>query len=125
MSHQDRIIALIRTGVPALVGALLAFIVAKIPGVAALIHTLDGLLAASGFVGVSVTVILQAIFVAIVVAAYYWLARRIGGRWPAAERWLLGHSATPIYAHPVVPPASTEIIAGTTLTPNDPPHYGS
>lgn len=97
MSRQDRIIALIRTGVPALVGALLAFVIAHVPVVATLIVFVNAQLVTLGFAGVSVSVILQTALVGLTIAGYYWVARQLGRRWPAAEKWLLGHSATPTY----------------------------
>lgn len=139
MSRQDRIIALIRTYVPALVGALLAFVIAHVPAVAQWIATADSLLAAFGYVGVSVTVLLQAVLVALVIGLYYWLARKIGSKWPGAEKWLLGHSATPSYAtavtipvHGVITPDGIQVtthsgtVLGTVPMPKtEPPKYGS
>lgn len=127
MTRQDQIIAVIRTGVPALVGSLLAFVIAHVPFVASAIAWTDAQLSGYGLPGV--VLVLQALIVALIVAGYYWLARRVGARWPAVEKWLLGRSATPLYHRPAVTAERTvQIIPGATLRTaavTDPPHYGS
>jgi hypothetical protein len=115
VTRQDRIVALIRTGVPALVGTFLAFLVARIPAVATWIAWGDAQLAAWGLAGVSVQVVLSAVAVAAVIAGYYWLSRLIGSRWPAAEKWLLGSSAVPSYAKPPVVLTLTPHVQGSDL----------
>lgn len=127
MTREDRIIALIRTAVPGLAGALLAFIVAHIPGVAGFVAFIDGQLAVWGFAGVSVSVILQAVTVAVVIAAYYWVARWIGGRWPAAEKWLLGHGGLPSYTvvHNGVADAGNVTTVPQNVNTSAPQEYGS
>jgi hypothetical protein len=126
MTRQDQIIALIRTAVPALVGALLAFVIAHIPGVAGIIAVINGLLVAWGFAGVSVSVILQALVVGAVIALYYWIARQVGRRWPAAEKWLLGHGGLPVYTivHNGVANAGLDVSSAPS-TSTAPPKYGS
>lgn len=121
MTRQDQIIAVIRTGVPALVGSLLAFLIAHVPFVAAAIAWADAQLKGYGLPGV--VLVLQALVVALVVTGYYWLARRIGARWPSVEKWLLGRSARPVYSAPAVTPERTT----TILTSPKPelPTYGS
>lgn len=117
MSRQDQIIALIRTGVPALIGAFLSFLTARIPAVAFGIEWVDSQLQAWGFAGVSVSIALSAAMVGLAVTGYYWLARQIGARWPASEKWLLGRSAVPTYTpKKVVPfsPVVTSTAAGAT-----------
>jgi hypothetical protein len=103
MTRQDQIIAVIRHAVPALVGAFLAFLIERIPVIASGIQGIDMELAALGLAGVSVSVVLQAIAVGGVSTLYYWIARQAGARWPAAEKWLLGNSSTPIYRWPETP----------------------
>lgn len=81
----------LRTAVPALWGSLLAFLAAQVPFVAAIFVAIDaqfgeGWRQLSGFIAA-----------AAVIFAYYWVARQIGRRWPAAEKWLIGSSAQPIY----------------------------
>lgn len=142
MTRQDRIIALIRTYVPALVGAVLAFIVAHVPVVASYIDAIDSTLASLGYAGASVTVLLQAVLVSAVIGLYYWLAQLLASKWPAAQKWLLGHSATPMYkiptvtipVHAEVTPTGLQIkteggsVLGTVNLPpkpTDPPKYGS
>lgn len=91
MTISDRIVATIRTGVPALIGLLIARLIAAVPQVADVIAWLDVQ------VGGSTTVILGAIATAAVIAGYYWLARKVGDRWPFVQRWLLGSSKIPTY----------------------------
>lgn len=97
MNLSDRIVATIRTGVPALVGLILATLIAKIPAVAEVIAWIDTNLAElTG--GVPITTLLQLVATAAVISLYYFLARKAGDRWPQMERWLLGSSRTPVYA---------------------------
>ena len=96
MIRQDQILATIRTAVPGAVGYLLAQLIAAIPAVQDFIVTADEVLAVSA-PGVSVVFLLNSAAVGLVVAAYYWVARELGRRFPALERWLLGSSATPTY----------------------------
>jgi hypothetical protein len=86
-------IGYIRTYVPLGVGLLLGFIITRVPVVADAIVWLDATLPA-GFDWRSA---LDAIAIALVTAGYYWVARQIGRRWPDAEKFLLGSSATPTY----------------------------
>lgn len=101
MSRQDLILATIRTAVPAGLGWLLAWAIAQIPAIADWIATADLLLAQSA-PGTTIAVLLNAAAIAATVALYYWVARRLGAKWPALERWLLGSSVTPTYAPVVV-----------------------
>lgn len=91
MTINDRIVATIRTLVPALYGVGIAWLIRQIPAVA------DGLAWLSTQLGTDVTVLLQGILTAAVIAGYYWCARAAGARFPALERWLLGRSLTPTY----------------------------
>lgn len=95
-TRHDLILATIRTAVPAALGWLLGWAIAQIPAIADYIAAADLLLTQSG-VGQSVAALLNAAGVAAAVALYYWIARRLGAKWPALERWLLGSSATPTY----------------------------
>lgn len=97
MTVHDKLIALIRTGVPALIGAFLAWLISRIPAVADVIAMIDQVLANADFAGVTVLGILQAIAIAAVIAAYYWLARKLSERFPALGKWLLGSSLVPTY----------------------------
>lgn len=83
--------AYFRTFVPALVGSLLAFLAGLTPVVAEIFAFIDTQLG-SGWRD-----IIAALATAGVIFGYYWIARQIGRRWPAAEKWLLGSSSTPIY----------------------------
>lgn len=96
MSRQDLILGTIRTAVPAGVGWLLAWAIAQIPAIADWIAAADLLLAQSA-PGTTIAVLLNAAAIAAAVGLYYWIARRLGAKWPALERWLLGSSTTPTY----------------------------
>jgi hypothetical protein len=85
--------AYIRTYVPLLVGAALGWLVIHVPVVADAISWADANLVQ----WIDWRTALNAAAIAAVTAAYYWLARQIGRRWPAAERWLLGSSSQPLY----------------------------
>lgn len=100
LTRQAMIIATIRTAVPAAIGWLLAWLVSQIPAAADVIATIDGILAAAlpGVPGFTVTALLTAGAIGIASAAYYWLARELGRRWPIVERFLLGSSQQPVYA---------------------------
>ncbi|MBM3716234.1 MAG: hypothetical protein FJW64_10990 [Actinobacteria bacterium] len=100
LTRQAIIIATIRTAIPGAVGWLLAMLIARIPAVADVIATVDVVLAASapGVPGLTVAALLNAALVGLAVAAYYWLARELGRRWPIVERFLLGSAQQPIYA---------------------------
>lgn len=97
MDQQDKAAGLIRTFTPALVGVLLARLIAAVPAVASVVAWLDGIFDEAGMVGVSVLVIVQSVVTAGVITLYYWLVRRFGDRWPKLE-WLLGSPRTPSYA---------------------------
>lgn len=97
VTRQEQFIAVIRTAVPAFVGYILALLISAIPVVGDWIAAIDKQIAAAlpnG--GVTVLGLLQAAAVAVVVGAYYWLARLLGTRWPIVERFLLGSSRQPV-----------------------------
>lgn len=98
LNRQAIILATIRTAVPAAIGWFLAQLIARIPAVADVIGTIDSTLAtaAPGVPGLNVAALLNAAAIGAVVAAYYWLVRQLGRRWPAVERWLLGSAQQPI-----------------------------
>lgn len=102
LTRQALIIATIRTAMPSAVGALLAWLISRIPAVADIINTLDVILAQAfpDAPALTVTALLSAAAVGVVSAAYYWLARELGRRWPVVERFLLGSSRQPMYATP-------------------------
>lgn len=112
MTRQDLIIATIRTAVPGALGWLLAQLVALIPAVADVLAYVDGVLAATG-IGATAAKLLEAAAIAGAIAAYYWVARKLGARFPVLERWLLGRSATPLYVDPakggIVPAVVTDL----------------
>lgn len=86
----------IRTFVPVIIGAILGWAITTYTVVAEAIAWLDGVLAGVA-PGTSTRALLDALAIAAVTAAYYWVARRLGRRWPTLEAWLLGSSATPVY----------------------------
>lgn len=91
MTVQDRITALIRTLVPALYGVGITWLIGRFPAVQ------DVLAWLSATVGVDVSALISLALTALVIAGYYWLARTLGARFPALEKWLLGRSAIPVY----------------------------
>lgn len=96
MTTNDRITALIRTLVPALYGVALTWIIGRFPAVQDILAWLSSTL------GVDATAAIGLILTAGVIAGYYWVARKLGARFPAIEKFLLGRSAVPIY--PQEPP---------------------
>lgn len=91
MTNQDRIIALIRTVVPSLWGSALAWLIAKIPAIQGVADWLTATFEQD------VVSALEALFVVLVIAGFYTVARWAGARWPWLEKWLLGRSLVPIY----------------------------
>lgn len=91
MTISDRIAALIRTLVPALYGVFLSWLVGRVPTVQ------DALAWLSETLGTDVSTAIALALTALVIAGYYWVARKLGARWPALERWLLGSSLVPTY----------------------------
>lgn len=100
LTRQAIIIATIRTAIPAAIGWLIAAIIARVPVVADIITVIDDTLAqaAPGVPGLTVAALLNAAAIGLVCAAYYWLARELGRRWPIVETFLLGSSQQPVYA---------------------------
>lgn len=96
MTRQDLILGTIRTAVPAAVGWVLAWLIARIPVIENGIATIDAILAQSA-PGYTVAVLLNAACIGLIVGLYYWAARELGQRFPSLEKWLLGRSATPVY----------------------------
>lgn len=91
MTNEDRIIGTIRTGIPALWGALILFLVSRFPIIGELIAAI------SEWAGQDVTLALGLLFTVLVITAYYWVARKLGARFPWLERWLMGRSVVPVY----------------------------
>ena len=85
---RTRAIAYIRTGVPALIGALLTWLASRIPAVFEFLEAVD----------TEWRTLLYSLITALVILAYYALARWLGGRWPKIETLMLGSSKTPVYA---------------------------
>lgn len=90
------ITAFIRTAVPALVGSLLAWLIAQVPLVGDIIVWIDMQIRSAGL-DTSVSSLLAAAAVAGVIAGYYELARWLGRRWRVVEAVMLGSSAQPTY----------------------------
>lgn len=86
MNLSDTVVSLIRTWVPVLVGSVVAWVTRKLGWV-----TPD-------------TAQLATAFTAIVIGAYYALARFLEKRWPAFG-WLLGVPKEPAYEGTPGPPA--------------------
>lgn len=95
MTPQDRITALIRTLVPALYGVGLAWLIGRFPAVQ------DGLAWLSQTIGVDASAAISLALTALVIAGYYWVARKLGAKFPALEKWLLGRSVVPVYKTPI------------------------
>lgn len=91
MNVSDRIVALIRTLVPALYGVAITWLVGRFPAVQ------DALAWLTETLGVDATAAISLVLTAGVIAGYYWVARKLGARFPALEKWLLGSSAVPSY----------------------------
>lgn len=108
VKSQSRI-ATVRTVMPALIGVLLARLIAAVPFIAVILEWVDGVivetadaLSAQGVVGaplagITAMWLIQGALTALVIWAYYRLARILGDRWPAAERWMLGSESRPHY----------------------------
>lgn len=84
-------VSYLRTYVPLAWGSLLAFLGSKLPFVA------DALAFVDGQFGDGWRHLTGALATAAVIAGFYWAARQIGRRWPAAEKWLIGSSSVPVY----------------------------
>lgn len=93
-TRQDLILATIRTAVPAAIGWLIAWLISRVPAVADIIATIDGILATSA-PGFTVSLIVTAIAIGLVTALYYRAVRELGKRWPIVERFLLGSAKQP------------------------------
>jgi hypothetical protein len=92
MTVSDRIAALIRTIVPALYGVAITFLIGRFPVIQ------DGLHWLSTTLGTDASAAIQLFITALVIAGYYWVARKLGARFPVLEKWLLGSSLIPTYA---------------------------
>ena len=101
MTRSDRIIATIRTYVPAAVGAFIAWLVTKVPAVAEFLAFVDQEITRSGFPGATAVGIIQSLVLAGVIALYYYLSRVAAKKYPALEKWLLGSSQQPVYFTPI------------------------
>lgn len=96
LTPNDRAVATIRTAVPGAVGYLIATLVASVPAVGDGIAWFDENLSAILF-GAPLLTVLQSAAVGAAIAAYYWVARWVGARYPWVEAFLLGSSKTPVY----------------------------
>ncbi|MEJ6489587.1 hypothetical protein PQI23_07620 [Leucobacter sp. USCH14] len=90
--NQDR-----RTIMAAIVGVLVARLVATIPLLAAALEWVDGLISEAGIVSVPALALLQAVVTAVVILAYQRVAQWLGDRWPSVEKLMLGSDARPHY----------------------------
>lgn len=92
---NDRIIATIRTLVPALWGLALSWLISQWPVVATVLDWLTAQL------GADVRTIIGLALTGLVIAGWYWLIRKLGEWFPAAQKWIerlgLGSSKTPTY----------------------------
>lgn len=96
---SDKIIAVLRTGVPALWGLVWAWLLGLLPFVGEAVGWL------SDTVGEDVSTVIEGAVTAGVIAAYYWLARALVSwlqGWAPdiaspVERLLLGYPASPTY----------------------------
>lgn len=88
--------AYIRTYVPIAIGAILGWAVTTYTVVADALTWLDSTIPTL-LPGTDWRALLNAATIAGVTALYYWLARKVGARWPKLEKWLLGSSSTPTY----------------------------
>lgn len=95
MPIRERFAALIRTIVPALYGVGISWLVSRFPAVQ------DGLDWLSTTVGTDVSAAISLAVTALVIGAYYWVARKLGARFPVLEAWLLGSALVPIYTYTV------------------------
>ncbi len=100
MPIRERFAALIRTIVPALYGVGISWLVSRFPAVQ---DALDWL---SETVGADVSAAISLAVTALVIGAYYWAARKLGAKFPALEKWLLGSSLVPVY------PTATVLVVG-------------
>lgn len=87
----------IRTYLPALVGVLLARLVAAVPAVNDVVVWLDTLFAEAGWVGLTALGVIESVIVAGVVLGYQWAAQKFGDRLPRIEALLLGSARRPSY----------------------------
>ncbi|UOQ60397.1 hypothetical protein MUN76_15415 [Leucobacter rhizosphaerae] len=100
---SDATVAAVRTIVPALIGVALARLIAGVPAVAEVLSWVDQFIkdvAEAGgvpLIGVTAVWLIQAALTALVIWAWYALARALGDRWPSAEKWMLGSEARPHY----------------------------
>lgn len=89
MTNNDKILGTIRTGVPALVGTVLAWLIGRIPAVNDVIVWLGE------NAGIEVQALLSGVATAGVIALYYWAVRELAERWPALEAFL-GSKKAPV-----------------------------
>lgn len=111
-SRNDRILGTIRTAVPGAVGVFIAWLIGKIPAVADYISMIDRQLD-----GMAVTVqgLLTAAVTGLVIAAYYWLVRKVGDKYPEVEKWLLGSAKQPVYFQP----ADAQVVKQSIPVPDE------
>lgn len=86
-----------RTFVAALVGVLIARLIAAAPVVADSLAYVDGIFAEAGYAGISAVALVNAVITAAVILAYQKVAQLLGDRWPNIEKVMLGSDARPHY----------------------------
>lgn len=86
-----------RTFFAAMIGVLLARLVAAVPVIADTLAWVDGIFAEAGYAGISALAVVNAVVVAAVILLYQKAAQWLGDRWPSVEKWMLGSDARPSY----------------------------
>ena len=86
-----------RTFIAALVGVLIARVVAALPVIADTLAWVDGIFVEAGYAGISALAVVNAAVVAAVILVYQKAAQWLGDRWPSVEKWMLGSDARPSY----------------------------
>ncbi len=86
-----------RTFIAALVGVLIARVVAALPVIADTLAWVDGIFVEAGYAGISALAVVNAVVVAAVILVYQKAAQWLGDRWPSVEKWMLGSDARPSY----------------------------
>lgn len=86
-----------RTFIAALVGVLIARVVAAVPMIADTLAWVDGIFVEAGYAGISALAVVNAVVVAAVILLYQKAAQWLGDRWPSVEKWMLGSDARPSY----------------------------
>lgn len=92
MTNNEKIIGAIRTGVPALVGTVIAWAISRVPAVE------DVIIWLGDNAGIEVQSLVSGIATALVILGYYSLVRVLAKRWPWVEAFLGSKKAPMVYA---------------------------